>query len=333
MKTIVESITAKLINKEKLNEEEQYLIKEELKIAKTRIHLQRLTTFLIIFVEIVFFAYIGYRIVLGLKTMGLEDTTSKKEHVAVLNLDKPIMDDYADKFNTRLTELVNEKNVKSVLIKLRSPGGSPSASWNIATHIKSLQESKIKPIYVYVDSAAVSGSYMIASQADKIYANRFAMVGSIGVIMEHIVAEDLAKKIGVGEETLTAGKYKKFLSSFKYLNNEQKKYIEETMLNVVYKDFVGVVANGRKMDSKELEKFAEGRIFIASDNSIQLKLIDQLIDLPDMEKLIIKEQGLSNKIGFNVYELEKKNIGLGLLGSSLDLNMNMNLNKDQINLK
>lgn len=333
MDTVTERISLKLANKEELNIDEQYILKEELKVAKRRITLQKLTTFLIIFVEIVFFAYIAYRVILGLNAMGAADNTPQKEHVAVLNLDQPIMDKYADKFNTKLTELSKEKNVKAILIKLRSPGGTPSAAWNIATHLKSLQQSKQKPIYVYVDSAAVSGSYMIASQSDKIYANRFSMVGSIGVILEHMVVEDLAKKVGIGEETLTAGKYKKFISTFKYLDKDQKKFIEDTMLNVIYKDFVDVVASGRKLDIKELEKFAEGRVFIASDSKIQDKLVDELIDIPDLEKKILSEQKLKENTLFSIYSLEDKASAFGLLGSALDLNLNLNTNSNPLNLK
>lgn len=334
MKSVTESISHKLANKEELNVDEQYILKEELKVAKARIWLSRLSVALIIFIEIVFFAYIGYRVVLGLNAIGAVDNTPHKPHVAILNLDKPITDKYADMFNTKLIELSNEKNVKSIVVRLRSPGGTPSASWNIATTIKDIQEKETKPLYIYVDSAAVSGSYMIASQSDRIFANRFSMVGSIGVIIEHLVVEDLAKKVGVGQETLTAGKYKKFLSFFKYLNEEQKKYIEDNLLNVVYDQFIDVVAKGRKISIEKLQEYAEGRIFIASDEKVKNTLVDQVIDWPVFKDLIKKERSLPADTLFNIYEVKPKKGGLDIIGSELDLNLNLDMeSQNKLNFK
>lgn len=330
---VTEAISQKLANRENLSEEEQSILKEELKIAKSRIWISRLSVFLIIFIEIVFFVYIAYRVSLGLTAMGADENQKpKKEHIAVLNLDKPINDKYADKFISRLLQLEKDPNVKAIVVRLRSPGGSPSASWNIATTLKEVQSNK--PLYTYVDSAAVSGSYLIASQSERIYANKFAMVGSIGVIIEHYVIGDLAKKLGVGQETITAGKYKKTISMFKYLSDEDRKFIEDNLLNEVYVSFKEEVAKGRGISLDKLEDYTEGKVFVASKDNVQGILVDQLIDWPMLKKLIKKDKSFSNEMPFYSYKLEKKGSTLSsLIGTSFDLNLNLDTLKNNVNMK
>lgn len=321
---LTEIISNKIANKENLNEEEQKILKQEYKIAKSRIFLSRMSVFLIILIEIVFFIYIAYRVSIGLDFLGgKEESNPKKEHIAVINIDKPLTDEYADKMIGELLSVSKKENVKTIVLRLRSPGGTPSSAWNITSTIKKIQ--KEKKLYVYVDSAAVSGSYMIASQADKIYANPFAMIGSIGVIMEHLVVEDLANKVGVGQETLTAGKYKKTLSTFNYLNEEDKALLEKNLLQEVYINFKRIVAEGRHITLEQLEEFAEGRVFVASDPRLKGILVDEVLDWTAMKDLIIEKDKLDKNIEFVNYQKNKKESFLKeILGTAADLNSEIN---------
>lgn len=308
---VTDIISKKIAEKEVLNEEEQKILKEEFKIAKSRLWISRLSVMLIIFIEIVFFIYIAYRVSVGLEVIGATDKKPKESHVAVLNLDKALTDKYADQFISSLIKASKDPQVKSIVVRLRSPGGTPSSAWNITNAIKKIQ--KTKSLFIYVDSAAVSGSYMIASQSDKIYANPFAMVGSIGVIMEHIVVEDLANKVGVGQETLTAGKFKKTLSTFKYLSEEDKALLEKNLLNEVYEHFKDIVAKGRNLTLEQLEPFTEGRIFVAADPRVKGTLVDEVLDWSSMKEVIIEKNKLKSDITFfNYEELNEKN---GLLSN------------------
>lgn len=319
---LTEIISNKIANKENLNSEEQAILQQEFKIAKSRIFLSRLSVFLIILIEIIFFIYISYRVSVGLEFLGgSNDSTvsNKKDHIAVINIDKPLTDEYADKMIGELISVSKKENVKTIVLRLRSPGGTPSSAWNITSTIKKIQ--KEKSLYVYVDSAAVSGSYMIASQADKIYANPFAMVGSIGVIMEHLVVEDLANKVGVGQETLTAGKYKKTLSTFSYLNEEDRALLENNLLKEVYNNFKRIVAEGRHITVEQLEEFAEGRVFVASDPRLKGILIDEVLDWTAMKDLIIEKHKFNKDIEFVNYQKQKKDSLLKeFLGTTADIN-------------
>lgn len=286
----------------------------KLKFEKLKLSFTKAMLFGFILLQIGIFTFIGYKIYFLLNPVN-----NTGAHIAVINIDQPITEDYSDKITTKIAEIRKDiqlkHNIKGVVIKLRSPGGSPSASWTIATELKKL--SKDLPLYTYVDSAAVSGSYMIASQSSKIYANQFAMVGSIGVILEHFVLKDLSEKVGVGQETLTAGKYKKMISTFKYLNEEDKKYLEDNLLNEIYASFINVVANGRNISKENLMDFAEGKVFMASDKRVQGVLIDSVIDWTDMKELIISELNVDKNIEFNIYSLEDKSNLLKLITTSL----------------
>ncbi len=321
---LAEIISSKIANKENLNTEEQEILKQEFKIAKSRIFLSRLSVFLIILIEIVFFIYISYRVTVGLDLIGgNESSTPNKDHIAVINIDKPLTDEYADKMIAELLSVSKKDNVKTMVIRLRSPGGTPSSAWNITSTIKKIQ--KTKSLYVYVDSAAVSGSYMIASQSDRIYANPFAMVGSIGVIMEHIVVQDLANKVGVGQETLTAGKFKKTLSTFNYLNDEDRALLENNLLKEVYSNFKRIVAEGRHITVEQLEEFAEGKVFVASDPRVKGFLVDEVLDWTAMKDLIIEKDKLNKNIEFINYEKAKKDSFIKeILGTVVDLNSQIN---------
>lgn len=320
-KTLRNSILERLEKKEDLQPNEQKLLQDELKLANRKLFSSKLTVYSFIALQLFVISFI----IIKLSAIATTDLPSG-DHITVLSLDKPITDDYADTFISAMIQSSKDLNVKAIVIKLRSPGGTPAAAWNIASTLKDLQTNGNIPVYTYIDSSAVSGSYMVASQSDRIYANRFSMVGSIGVIMEHMVFGELSKKVGVGEETLTAGKFKKMISSFSYLSSDDRKYIEDTLLQVVYKDFKKVVSDGRKLKEEDIEAYTEGKVFVASDKGINGILIDQLIDWPDMKKLIIKTHNLDKDIAFKNYELEKPEGLLGMIGSSIDLNLNLNNN-------
>lgn len=266
-------IMDKLKNGIELNKEEQDILGKEYKLSRLKIVSSKISVIIFALLQVGILIFVLAK--MGMIAGGTLQPTGKR--ISVLPLDKPITDTYSDKYSSKLIQLNEDKDVKSIIISMRSPGGTPSASWHIAEVVKSLQKENKKPIYIYVESAAVSGSYMIASQSDKIYANPFSIVGSIGVIMNHIVFEKLSKKLGVQEETLTSGKYKRVMSSFELMTDEHKKYIQETLLDKTYDEFIKVVAEGRKKDIKQIEEVAEGRIFIANDEKVKGVLVDEVI--------------------------------------------------------
>ncbi len=264
--------------------------KEDLEIIKLKgeIFIGKIKTYMILILLIAEVFIIGYFILkyMGYDFKSLENSTTK---IAILQIDEPITQQLSNEVYDAIEEVKKDKNYKELIIKMSSPGGSPTASQEIAEYLKNVQ--KELPITMYIDDMAASGGYYIASAIKPIIANKNAIIGSIGVMMPHYNASELAKKIGIKEETLTAGEFKQPFSFLKEMSNEDIAYIKENLLSPVYENFLSDVANNRGIKKTKLEKFAQGKIFVASKPEIQGILVDEISNFYK-----IKEK-LKNKYG------------------------------------
>jgi len=222
-----------------------------------------------------------------------------KPYVAVININKTITVDYINKLMDKMNALKKDKNCKEYLLVFNTPGGSPSASDEFNAYLKFLNKSK--KVNVYVESMAASGGYYIISAIKPIVANKNAVVGSIGVIMPHYVIGKLAKKIGVEEDDITVGKYKKPISLFKKASPEQKEYIMKNLLLPTYDNFLKIVAEDRNISIDKLKNYAEGKIFIAT--KVKGVLVDKISTLAEFKNEIKKRLGDVEFININ---LDKK---------------------------
>ncbi|HHD77917.1 MAG TPA: signal peptide peptidase SppA, partial [Campylobacteraceae bacterium] len=176
---------------------------------------------------------------------------------------------------------------KALLVDVSSPGGSPVASQEFAEYLKDL--NKTMPVTMYVDDMAASGAYYIASAIKPIYANKNAIVGSIGVILPHYNLSELAQKLGVKEDTITAGKFKQPFSLLKEMSPENRSYIEKQLLKPAYRNFLTDVAHNRGVDIKKMQRFAEGKVYIASMPEIRGILVDKITNLYKLKAQLKKE--------------------------------------------
>lgn len=159
-------------------------------------------------------------------------------------------------------------NVKAILIRINSPGGSAAASQEIYEELKRVE----KPIVVSVSDICASGAYYVSSAADKILANRSSAVGSIGVIMRIANLEELYDKLGIKYTTIKKGKYKDVGSPDRPLTHEERKLLEE-QTQKIYEQFIHDVADSRGMDIKTVEELATGWVFTGSE-AVENGLID-----------------------------------------------------------
>lgn len=224
-----------------------------------------------------------------------------KPYVAEININKTITVKYINSLMDKMDKLKKDKNLKAFLLVFNTPGGSPSGSDEFNAYLKNLQ--KTKKVYAYVESMAASGGYYIVSAIKPIVANKNAVVGSIGVIMPHFVIEKLAKKIGVEEDTITVGKYKEPISWFKKVTPEQKKYLLKHLLEPTYNNFLQTVAKDRNISVDKLKKYADGKIYIASN--VKGILVDKISSLIEFKEKIKKETNASEFVKIN---LEKKKL-------------------------
>ena len=258
-------------------------LKAELKIFKLKSLKEKLVIFGVAILIIAEIILIGS----FLKKTLSPTVITTKPFVAVININKPITVDYIHSLIEKMEKLKKDKNCKEYLLVFNTPGGSPSASDEFNAYLKHL--NKIKKVNVYIESMAASGGYYIISAIKPIVANKNAIVGSIGVIMPHVVLEKLAKKIGIEEDDITIGKYKKVISYFKKASKEEKQYIIDNLLMPTYENFLNVVSKDRNISIDKLKKYADGKIFIAT--KVKGILVDKISTLIEYKEEIRKRVG------------------------------------------
>lgn len=196
-------------------------------------------------------------------------TTSpfKSERISVIRIDGVISDTETSLFRDltssafaleTIRKLTKDENVKAIVIRVNSPGGTVAASQELYKAIK--DASKKKPTIITMGDVAASGGYYIAAAADAIFANPGTITGSIGVITSYLNVHQLFSMIGVEGITLKAGKYKDIGSPTKPLTEEERKILQN-LLNDSYNQFIADVAKGRNMKLIDVKKHAEGLIY------------------------------------------------------------------------
>lgn len=167
--------------------------------------------------------------------------------------------------------------IQAVVLKVDSPGGGAYESDEIYQKLISYKEKYPKPLIVSMGSMAASGGYYISMPADKIFASRNTMTGSIGVIMSTYNYSQLAEKLGIEEFVFKSGKNKDIMNPMRDATPEEKQ-IMQGIIDEYYGYFVDTVAKGRKMERQAVIQVADGRIYTASQAK-SLGLIDQIGDL------------------------------------------------------
>ncbi|MEZ4804515.1 MAG: signal peptide peptidase SppA [Bacteroidia bacterium] len=163
------------------------------------------------------------------------------------------------------------KNVKAIVLRVNSPGGSSIASDIIAREIALCKG--VKPVVVSMSDVAASGGYYISAFADSIIALPNTITGSIGVFgLFPNMHELLTEKLGLSFESVKTGKYSDFARVDRPLNETDRMYLQN-MVNRIYDDFTNVVEQGRGLDSISVEAIAQGRVWTAKQ-ALDKKLID-----------------------------------------------------------
>lgn len=236
-----------------------------------------------------------------LSKWGTEYT--KKEQVAVLYATGEIMENTKSgidcyKLVPQITELAEDDNVKALVLRVNSPGGSVFGSDQIGEALDYFK-SKGKPFVVSMGDYAASGGYWISCTADRIFADPLTITGSIGIFGLFPSAEGLAKKLGVTPQTVTTNPGKNI--SLFYNPTQEQLDVLQTYINAGYAKFVGRVAKGRKIKESRVRQIAEGRVYDAQQ-AMSLKLVDRLGSLDDAVAYAAEMAKLTeNKYGVSIY--------------------------------
>lgn len=187
-----------------------------------------------------------------------------------------------------LAKAEKDDDIKALLIKINSPGGTVTASDIILHELVVYKKKHEVPVYVQVMDLAASGGYYIALAGDEIVAHPTSLIGSIGVIALKVNLENLMEKIGVDWEVVKSGDKKDFMSPFRSFTDEERKLFQNTIDNF-HRRFVTIIADNRaELDLEEVKLLADGRIF-DSQQAMDLKLIDGIGYISDtMERIKLK---------------------------------------------
>jgi len=189
-----------------------------------------------------------------------------------------------------IKQIRKDNNIKGVVLRVNSPGGSALASDLIWRELELLK--KEKPYVVSFGNVAASGGYYIACGAEKIYAQDNTITGSIGVFGRLPNAEQAAKNIGIVSEVVSTNKHAFDFSLIKGASPEIKDLILKGVEGT-YKIFVNRVSEGRKMKFEDVDAIGQGRVWSGKD-AIEIGLVDELGGLQKAIDYVAKKVKLEN---------------------------------------
>ncbi len=204
------------------------------------------------------------------------------EHTALVEIQGVIADNTeanADSMVTALRDAFKNKGTRGVILRINSPGGSPVQAGYINDEIRRLRgEHPNIPVYAVVTDICASGGYYIAVAADKIYADKASIVGSIGVVMSGAATfgfTEAMKKLGIERRHLAAGDNKAMLDPFSPLKEDEVAHAQ-ALLGNIHQQFINVVKQGRGDRLKGDDHLLFNGLFWTGEQALDLGLIDGL---------------------------------------------------------
>jgi protease-4 len=227
---------------------------------------------------------------IALTNLALDDDSENQ--IAILVAEGDIVDGKSSQgmvgsksLNESIRELRENDEVKAVVLRVNSPGGSALASELMWRELALLKAKK--PVVVSMGNLAASGGYYIACHASKIYANPTTITGSIGVFGLLFNAKGLLNdKLGVTTDTVNLHNNGDFPTGSRPLRDREKQVLEN-MVTRIYGEFTQRVADGRKMKIEQVDSIGQGRVW-SGEQAKQLGLVDELGGLKDAVKAAAK---------------------------------------------
>ncbi len=196
----------------------------------------------------------------------------------------------SDTLAEALHDAAADPEVKAIVLRLDSPGGSPLASDLIWQAIRDIQKQG-KPVIASLSDLAASGGYYVASAADAIVSQPQTLTGSIGVFVIRPMLGGLMEKLGVGVESITRGARADLLLSTVPLSAEARAVLRDDVQHT-YDRFLDRVAEGRGLDKAAVDKVARGRIW-TGEQALAIGLVDRLGGIPEAVLAAKEKVGLA----------------------------------------
>lgn len=177
--------------------------------------------------------------------------------------------------NTLIEEInkaLKDNTIKGIVLRINSPGGSALASNIISSKI--IEVNKIKPIYVSIGGVGASGGYYIAAVAEKIYADKDSLTGSIGVVSIIPNIKKMLGNISINVDEVKKGEYSDIYSMVKDFDADKRDKLYASNLKV-YNEFLDTVSFGRKLNRQHVERIAQGKVWLGEE-ALELGLVDEI---------------------------------------------------------
>jgi len=172
----------------------------------------------------------------------------------------------------RLKEVESDGGFAAVLLKFNTPGGSVTASDILYQEIAAFKERTGLPVIAYMEGLCASGGVYAAMAADRIIAHPTTITGSIGVILQQVNIAGLLDKIGVDMTPVKSGDFKDMGSPFRSPTPEENALMQDIIAQM-HQRFADTVAAARHLPREEVDRFADGRVFLAHQ-ALEYRLID-----------------------------------------------------------
>ena len=203
----------------------------------------------------------------------------RKNQIAVVYAEGDIVDGEGQmgevgghKFARELRQLRQDENIKAVVLRVNSPGGSASASEEIQRELRLTMQTK--PVVVSMGSVAASGGYWISTYSHRIFAEPATITGSIGVYGMFINVQQLFNHFGLTFDTVKTGKLADMLTVSRP-KNEAEMAVFQKLVDWIYDEFTAKVAESRKLDKAKVLEIAQGRVWSGTEAK-KLGLVDEI---------------------------------------------------------
>ena len=190
---------------------------------------------------------------------------------------------------SHLKQAEEDPDVKAIVLRVDSPGGSVVASHEIHQQMRAMT----KPVVVSMGELAASGGYYVSAPADEIFANPETLTGSIGVISQFINVGKLLEEYGVQVTTVKSGAMKDEGSPYRSMTEEEIA-VWQAIIDEAYVGFVQIVADGRRLPVDKVRALADGRVY-TGQQALELGLVDKLDNLPGAIQRAAELGGIEGK--------------------------------------
>lgn len=248
-----------------------------------------------------------------------EESGDRSGRVAVVYAEGAIVDGQGDltdvggaKFSREIRRLRQDSNVKAIVLRVNSPGGSAAASDHILRELRLAAETM--PVVVSMGGYAASGGYYISTFGTRVFAEPSTITGSIGVFGMLFNVEGLGEKLGLSWDTVKTGHFADAITIARPKTEEEMALFQRAT-DKIYAEFTERVATGRGLPLERVEEIAQGRVW-SGQQALDIGLVDELGGLSDAIAFAAKEAGL--KKDFRISEFPRKKEFAEVLSEALN---------------